>query len=355
MMKEDTLAYVGSMEQVASLRPVSCTEGQAKGLCSYQVKNGDLSYHVMTDKCLDISALSYKGINMSFLSKPGLQHKGQLASDAGIRSIMGGFLFTAGLENICAPVIIDGRDYSMHGNLRSLPAEHVSGTASWEGDEYVIEVSGEMREAELFGENLLLRRRISTRFPGRSFIIEDRIENQSFRYEAFLLLYHINFGYPFLTERCEILIPSDTVVPRDGISKENLARWNRMEGPVPNEEEYVYLHNPKRKIDGRSVVGIYNRELEIGVSIEYDPGVLPYFMEWKSLGSGDYALGLEPANASVFGREHHHADGSLPMIRSFEEIKIQLKIEILDGNEEYEALIKLIDELTAVGIGAGGR
>ena len=355
MMKEDTLAYVGSMEQVANLRPLTYAEGQAKGLGAYQVKNGDLSFTVMTDKCLDISELSYKGINMSFLSKPGLQHKGQLASDAGIRSIMGGFLFTAGLENICAPVAIDGKDYPMHGNVRSLPAEHVSGKAFWDGDEYVLEVSGEMREAELFGENLLLKRRVATRFPGKSFVIEDTIENQSFRDEAFLLLYHINFGFPFLTEDCEILIPTETVVPRDEISRQNMDRWNRMDKPVPNENEYVYLHTPKKKKDGRVLVGVYNRALEIGATIEYDPMVLPYFMEWKTLGSGDYALGLEPANASVYGREHHHVEGSLPMIRSFKEKRIQLKIEILDGYEEYEALKRVMEEITPVGIGTGDR
>ena len=343
--KKEIMSYVGNMQQLAYVRPVSYTEGQAKGLGTYQVKNGDLCFNLMADKCLDISELSYKGVNLSFLSKPGLKYMGHFGSDAGIRSIMGGFLFTAGMENICAPITIDDRDYAMHGHVRSLPAEHLSGTAEWVGDEYVLSVSGEMREAELFGENLLLKRKISTAFPGKKIIIEDRIENQAHRDEAFLLLYHINFGYPFLTEDCEILIPSEKVVPRDEVSEMHQGKWDRMEKPIDNEEEYVFLHSPIKTAEGKVIVAIYNTRMKMGVSIEYDPEVLPYFMEWKTLGSGDYALGLEPSNASVFGREYHHNNNTLPLIGSFEEKTITLVVEIIDGDEEYEKLKGIHKEL----------
>lgn len=355
MKKHEILSYVGNMQQVASIQPISYTEGLAKGLGAYLIRNGDLSFTVMQDKCLDISQLSYKGINMSFLSKPGLQHKGQLASKEGVSSIMGGFLFTAGLENIGAPATIDNRKYALHGEMRSIPAEHVCAKASWVNDEYVLSLSGEVRESELFGENLVLNREISTKFPGKSFIIKDEIENQSFRDEAFLLLYHINFGYPFLTEHCDILIPSEKVVLRDDISKKHIAKWNHMEKPIPNEEEYVFLHTPPTNQDGNSIVGVYNTELKIGVSIEYDLEALPYFIEWKTLGSGDYALGLEPANGSVYGRQYHHDNKNLPMIHSFEKKTIELKIEILDGDEDYENLKALIKHITLGGQNTGSN
>jgi len=353
MKKHEILSYVGTMQQVASIQPVSYTEGLAKGLGAYLIRNGDLSFTVMNDKCLDISQLSYKGINMSFLSKPGLQHKGQLASKEGVSSIMGGFLFTAGLDNICASATIDKREYAMHGNLRSIPAEHVSAKASWVNDEYVLEVSGEIRESELFGQNLVLKREISTKFPGKSLLIKDEIENQSFRDEAFLVLYHINFGYPFLTEHCDILIPSEHVVPMDTISEKHIDRWNHMEKPIPNEKEYVFIHTPATKQDGNSIVGVYNTELKIGVSIEYGPETLPYLMEWKTLGSGDYALGLEPSNGIVFGRQYHHDNKSLPMLHSFEKRSIELKIEILDGDEDYANLKARIKEIPFRGRGTG--
>ena len=34
-------------------------------------------------------------------------------------------------------------------------------------------------------------------------------------------------------------------------------------------------------------------------------------IEWKSTASGDYVIGLEPANSSVYGRPWHEARGSV--------------------------------------------
>ena len=39
---------------------------------AWEIKSGHMAFHVMADKCLDISDLSYKGMNMSFMAKPGL-------------------------------------------------------------------------------------------------------------------------------------------------------------------------------------------------------------------------------------------------------------------------------------------
>ncbi|MBQ9564747.1 MAG: DUF4432 family protein, partial [Synergistaceae bacterium] len=163
-VKSESMRYVGSMQQVAYVRPVTYSEGRAAGLKAWDVKNGPLSFRVLADKCLDVSQFSYRGVNMSFLSKPGLQGRGHYDThgNEALRSIMGGFFFTAGAENICAPCTIDGMDYPMHGRLRTTPAEHLCGDAFWEGDEYHLKVSGEMREASLFGENIVLRRSLET-------------------------------------------------------------------------------------------------------------------------------------------------------------------------------------------------
>lgn len=58
---------------MAYIRKVTCEEGRSTGLRMFDVKNECLQYQVMCDKCLDVAGLTYKGINMNFLSKPGLQ------------------------------------------------------------------------------------------------------------------------------------------------------------------------------------------------------------------------------------------------------------------------------------------
>ena len=105
MDKKELYQYVGSMQQMAYIRKVTCEEGRSTGLRMFDVKNECLQYQVMCDKCLDVAGFSYKGINMNFLSKPGLQGRNHYDTNGqeALRSIMGGLFFTAGMENICAP------------------------------------------------------------------------------------------------------------------------------------------------------------------------------------------------------------------------------------------------------------
>ena len=71
---------------------------------------------------------------------------------------MGGMFFTSGVENVCAPCTVGGVDYPMHGRMRATPGEHLCADAFWAADGYHLRASAEMREAALFGENMVLRR-----------------------------------------------------------------------------------------------------------------------------------------------------------------------------------------------------
>ena len=329
--KKTLLRRVGSMEQLAYIRPVKYLEGRAGGLRAFDVQNGPLEFQVLADKAMDVGQMRFKGVNFTFLSKPGLQGRnpydtrGQEAQ----RSIMGGLFFTAGLENICAPCVVDGKEYPMHGRIRTTPAVHLSSRAGWEGEDYVLRLSGESREAELFGENMLLRRTIETRYGSPSITITDEIENQSFRPEPLLLLYHINIGYPLLDEGTELLLPTRSVAPRDETSAGHETRWNVMDAPKDNEPEYVFIHEPAPAPDGTVTAAVINEKLGLGLKLTYSAASLPRFMEWKSTASGDYVLGLEPANASVFGRPRHGAEDRT--LAPFEKESTKLTFTVLDG------------------------
>ena len=66
----------------------------------------------------------------------------------------------------------------MHGRMRTTPAEHL-GQMLLEDDEYKLCVKGEMREAALFGENMVLRRSISTIYGSKTFTVTDEFENEA--------------------------------------------------------------------------------------------------------------------------------------------------------------------------------
>ena len=334
MKKEDFLRYVGSMQQLAYARRIRYDEGRAGGMQAVEVRSGPLRFVVMLDKCLDICELTWRGEQMNFLSKPGLIGRnpydthGQEAQ----RSIMGGLFFTCGYENICAPCPNpNGAEYPMHGRLRTSPAEHVGVEAQWEGDDYVLRVRGEVREAELFGENMVLRRTIETRLGKPEIRVTDEIRNESFRPEPMMLMYHCNVGYPFLTEDSKLILPTLEVTPRDEISRAHEKDYGRMEPPRDNEAEYVYLHRLGADAQENSFAAVVSGERALEIS--FNRRELPYFGQWKSTGSGDYVMGLEPGNAAVYGRLYHEKRGDLPMLAPQASTRVRLSFRILEGEQ----------------------
>lgn len=293
--------YVGSIDQIFSARPIQYLDGKAAGLRCIQVKNDILSFSVMQDRCLDLLDLNFKGINLSFLSKTGITNSSftDISSDSA-RSFMVGALFTCGFENLHTAKSIDGKDYPQHGRIRSTPAEKVSILTS--NDNKVISISGEMRESELFGENIVLRRRIETSFQHYTIDIYDEIQNQGFRNEPLLFLYHCNAGYPFLTPGVEIMIPSKKIEPRDDISRQNIKKINIVDSPVNNEPEQVFLHELNHDPQGNTVVAFINNNSSIALAYRWNVKDIPLMAQWKSRSSGDYVCAFEPTNSGFEGR-----------------------------------------------------
>ena len=339
--QSDMMKYMGSMQQAAYIRPLVYTDGRSTGLKAYEVKNGPLCYKLMADKCLDMSELSYRGVNFSFLSKPGLQGRNayDTAGEEAIRSIMGGMFFTSGIESICAPCRVNGTDYPMHGRMRTTPGEHLSADAYWEGDVYHLTASAEMREATLFGENMVLRRKIDTIYGEKTVTLTDTFENQGYRDEPLMLLYHINLGWPFLDENLRLYIPTDKVMPRDADSEGHEDGYNRIDPPKDNEPEYVFIHDVRTDRDGDTCAIAVNEKLELGFRIGWNTKNLPWFMEWKSTASGDYVIGLEPANSSVYGRLWHEERDTVHRLASFARETNVLTFTVLDGKEEIGAAL----------------
>ena len=340
MTRDDLLRYTGSIQQAAYARRICYDEGRARSLNAVEVKCGPLRFIAMIDKCLDICEMSWRGEQINFLSKPGLNGRNPFDTHGAEaqRSIMGGLFFTCVFENICAPYTgPDGKEYPMHGRMRTSPAEHISIDTRWEGDDYVIRVSGEIREAELFGENLLLRRTICTSLCDPSITVSDEIINEGFRAEPLMLMYHCNLGFPFLTERTRLILPSRKVTPRDEPSAKNAERWQTMDPPRDNETEYVYLHELADK-DGRTFAAAVDDAASLGICIEWDRGALPCFGQWKSTASGDYVMGLEPGNAPVYGRAFCEEHGSLPVIAAGQTVRTGLKFSMIESAQAISAL-----------------
>lgn len=331
MDRIEMLKLTGSLQQLAYTRECTVHEGRANGLRAVEVKNDDMRFLVLGDKCLDVTELEYKGMTISFTSKPGLNGRNQFDThgEEALRSIMGGLFFTCGLQNICGPCETDGVEYPMHGRIRTTPAEHLCADARWEGDDYVMEVKGEMREGHLFGTNLLLRRTIRSVFGSGKIEIIDEVENQTAEEADLMLMYHCNFGYPFLRPGTRLVLPSKAVKGREEWSQDHIGCWETAAEPKDGETEYVYIHELVSDEQGNSFAAIVNDELGFGVRLDFDRKVQPHFMEWMSMKTGDYVIGLEPSNSSVYGRKYHEAQGTMHRIAPFAKETYHLSFTIL--------------------------
>lgn len=335
MNKIDMLKYTGTLQQLAYTRECTVHEGRANGLRAVEVKNEDMRYLVLGDKCLDVAELEYKGITVSFTSKPGLNGRNQFDThgEEALRSIMGGLFFTCGLQNICGPVEVNGNDHPMHGRIRTTPAEHLCSDAYWDGDDYILEVKGEMRESHLFGTNLVLRRTVRSVYGSGKIQIIDQVENQTAEEADLMLMYHCNFGYPFLQPGTRLVLPSKSVKGREEWSQDHIDQWKVATEPKDGETEYVYIHELAGDEDGNSFAAIINDQLGFGVRLDFDRKVQPHFMEWMSMKTGDYVIGLEPSNSSVYGRRYHEAQGTMHKIAPFATETYHLSFTILKDAE----------------------
>ncbi len=240
------------------------------------VQNGKLELLFNKDNALDIVWAKYKGVNLSFLSKNGLNDG---ARDF-VGNFEGGFLYTCGMDNISGCV----RGKPVHGSLHYKKCDSVC--AYVDGENVV--VRGVVRESALFGKNLALTRTYVVTENGLT--IDDAVQNLAYVDAEYVLLYHINYGYPFLDECLQMEIPAAVSEPLTEVAKANKADMFRITAPVDGGDEHVYYHTLK---DGK--VRLFNPKQKVGVTMEYDVNDFPVTLEWKSMISGDYALGIEPA------------------------------------------------------------
>jgi hypothetical protein len=95
--------------------------------------------------------------------------------------------------------------YGLHGRIGGLPARLLGYGERWDGDECVLWAEGEVLQSAVFGESLVLRRRIEARVGDCSFAISDEVENVGHTRTSHMFLYHCNAGFPVLDAGSELL------------------------------------------------------------------------------------------------------------------------------------------------------
>lgn len=312
------------LRSVADIRLVCLEDGPGRGQRLLQARNGSgIQFEVAVDRGFDISGLSLAGVNlgwhaptqMTFPSADPDSEQGW-----GFLRNFDGFMVTCGLDHFGRPQEVDVSHYD-HPQMKTRPmpfhgrfsAERARLVAyDVDADAGLIYCEGIVRQASVFGEYLELRRKITLPVFGTELTIDDTVVNRGFHPSHHAILYHLNFGYPFLDAPLELSglppdlaasVAADPALPRDDYGeKVDVAKVDDMPGGAR-----VVLTNPA---------------LGKTVAISFDEATLPLLGVWRTYQSGTFALGIEPRTETA---------ARLPLLEPGGTRRYSVRLNLQDG------------------------
>jgi len=349
--KKELLKYVGDIDQIAGVKKCEFTDGVEKGVSALLFRTGTgFNFTVLPDRGMDISSADFRGKSLCWRSATG-DVAPAFYEEEGLKwlySFFGGLLTTCGLTYCGAPCEDEGEELGLHGRISNTPAKNVNVNCYWQGDDYIMEATGKVVEASVFGPCLCMMRTIRAKLGESRLFIRDEVENIGHETSPHMYLQHINIGFPIVQEGARLLIPSKAVIPRDAIAEDGKTQYDRFDTPTAGYAEKCYYHILAADRNGFSYAAIVNTSLDggLGVYIKFPLAQLPRFNEWKQMGCGVYVVGLEPANCGVEGRAKERSRGTLEFLKPGEKRRYEVEIGVLSGRKEIAEFAKMIKKLT---------
>ncbi|MCD8138654.1 MAG: aldose 1-epimerase family protein [Planctomycetaceae bacterium] len=343
------LRRIGNLNQVAGIREFTYSSGRADGVKAVEINTGPLACELLPSRCLDISRLSYKGIPAAYLSKSGIRHPSFYSKTdptAFHDNFFAGALSTCGLHNIGPAREAGGRVHQLHGDIGNMPAEQVAVGEGWAGDDCMFSVKGVVHHSSFYHGDLLLRRTVTARLGGRCVYINDEVENLDFAPAPCLMLYHCQFGFPFLDAATTLRTsPSTGIEPRDDTAAAGLATHAAFADPADGAPEQCFYHTLTPGESGWAAACLFNPRLGpngMGVYVRYHTDTLPELVQWKMLRSREYVCGLEPSSARL--DERSDADMAALTLAPLEKRRYRLELGFVEGEDGVHDLLHAAEE-----------
>jgi hypothetical protein len=339
LSQQELTRYIGHMDQVAGIKLLEGADGMERGARILHVWTGSgLAFDVLADRALDISTCQYRGVSLTWKSPVGDVHPAyyDASGAAWLRTFQGGMVVTCGLDTFGPASLDDGEELGQHGRISSIPARYLNYRAFWDNGSYQMEITGEMRQTRVYGENLALRRRISTSMGSNKIRIDDEVTNEGFSPHPHLILYDVNMGFPLLSESAHLKFDVKETFPWDDNARKGIDDWMIFHPPIPNFQEQDYTHTPMVNDDGWATVELENPSLELGLRLSFDQTTLPYLAEWKMMREGLYVLAMQPMNCKVWGgRAEVRKQNALPFLKGGESRRYAIEIEVIDYSNGF--------------------
>lgn len=342
--RADLLRRVGRLEQLAGVRLVTLDDGVERGVRVLEFRTGSgFAFDVVVDRAFDIGRCGLNGQPLSWLSGAGFSGPWYREAEGlgFFRTWGGGMLTTCGLDHTLFMAEDTAEQYhyppkptetfGLHGRVSNRPARLSGYGERWEGDECVLWSEGEVLQAAVFGEQLLLRRRVEARVGESRLTIHDEVENVGHDRTPHMYLYHVNVGFPVVDEGSELLAPARSVAACGDYPAEG---YDRFHGPEAGYVERVFEHDLAADEDGSVPVAVVNREAGLGFYQVFRRDQFPHHFMWRMLGEGTYAVGLEPSTNRTAGRLDARERGELIELSAGEKRSYDIEIGALGDPDD---------------------
>lgn len=349
----------GRLDQAAGVRLVALGDGAERGVRLLEFRTGTgFVFDVVVDRAFDIGRCELGGRALAWQSAAGFAGPWYYEwEDLGFfRNWGGGLLTTCGIDHALFMAEDTAAQYhyppkqterfGLHGRVSNRPARLVGYGERWEGDECVLWAEGETLQAAVFGEQLLLRRRIEARVGESRLTVHDEVGNVGWNTTPHMLLYHVNAGWPVVDEGAQLLVPAHGVVARGDHPVEG---YETLTAPQAGFVEEVFEHEVAAEPGGTVPVAIVNRRLGLGLYQVYRRDQLPFHFAWRMLGEGTYAFAIEPCTNRAAGRLDARDRGELIELGAGERRVYDLEIGALDGRAEIDAFSVRVEGARAHG------
>lgn len=329
--------YIANIEQLFSVRRSRLAGGRADGVQVIDIHNGgNLALTIAQDRCMDIPVLRYRGRCLNYITCNGISHPAyyEISGEGWSEAFSGGFLYTCGLSNTGLRSGTDWDTQKEHGGIANRPAEHLNVIWSETEDGPAVELVGTMKEGMMAGANLSLTRSIRVSYRKDVVEITDVVKNEGYRRVPHTILYHCNMGYPLLQPDSRFSLPHSAVRPRTPFAAEQLPHLEEILPPQDEMEEACYYYTPVPDAQGWATAVLENEREGLRLRLHFDTSTLDHFVQWKNFVKGEYAMGLEPANAPIDGRQDALARGELPYLEAGESRIYRLMFEVLTCSQK---------------------
>jgi uncharacterized protein DUF4432 len=345
--RAELMRRLGRLEQAAGVRLVTLGDGLGRGVRVLEFRTGSgFAFDVLVDRCFDVGRCEFGGLPLSWQSAAGVVAPWYYEPGewGWFRAWGGGMVVTCGLDHTLVPGrdsaaqfnqphVLETVEYGLHGRAGGLPARLTGYGERWDGDECVLWAEGEVLQSAVFGESLVLRRRIEARVGGSSFAITDEVENVGHTRCSHMLLYHCNVGFPVVDAGAELSYPAP---PGTCVSEASTQQYRVLAGPEPAFVEECYEHDMAAGADGYVHAAVLNRAAGLGVYQRYRPDQLPHHITWRQLGSGTYVVAMEPSTNRDAGRFDARERGELIFLEPGEQRHYDLEVGALSGSAAIE-------------------